>query len=379
MRIAHLITGLDLGGAEMMLFKLLGTMDPAVFEPLAISLVPPGAMGGRIGALGVRVEALGMRRGLPNPGAVLRLARLLRGFRPDLIQTWMYHADLLGALAAPLAGRPTLVWNIRQSDLDPRQTRRGTRVVARLGALLSHWAPDRIVCCSERARAVHRALGYRDDILSVIPNGFDLGCFRPDPGARAELRAELGIDPGTPLVGLVARFDPQKDLQNFLAAAATVRSAQAGCRFLLCGLGMDPANAQLDGWIGAAGLAGDVHLLGPRHDTPRVFAALDLLVSSSAYGEGFPNVIGEAMACGVPCAVTDVGDSALIVSDTGIAVPPRDPQALAGAIARLLGEGPAGLTGRGRAARTHIAAHYDLQCIASRYAELYLSLQRGRT
>jgi glycosyltransferase involved in cell wall biosynthesis len=141
---------------------------------------------------------------------------------------------------------------------------------------------------------------------------------------------------------------------------------------------MDGSNGQLGGWIGAAGLADAVRLLGPRSDTPQVFAALDLLVSSSAYGEGFPNVIGEAMACGVPCAVTDVGDSVLIVADTGLGVPPRDPQALAGAIGRMLDEGPAGLAERGRAARERIAAHYDLPRIAARYGELYLSLHGGK-
>jgi glycosyltransferase involved in cell wall biosynthesis len=178
---------------------------------------------------------------------------------------------------------------------------------------------------------------------------------------------------------LVARFDPQKDLRTFLDASALVRAARPDSRFLLCGPDMDASNRQLGDWIGAVGLADAVHLLGPRRDTPRVFAALDLLVSSSAYGEGFPNVIGEAMACGVPCAVTDVGDSVLIVADTGLGVPPHQPDSLAAAIGRLLDEGPAGLAQRGRAARERIAAHYDLPRIAARYAELYLSVQRGKT
>ncbi len=381
MRVAHVITGLELGGAEMMLFKLLSTMDRAVFEPLVISLIPPGPMGPRIGALGVRVETLDLRRGLPTAGAVVRLVRLLRAFRPDLIQTWMYHADLLGGLVLPLvragSGRPRLVWNIRQSDLDPRQTRRATRIVARLNAGLSRLAPDRILCCSERAREVHLALGYRHGILSVIPNGFELERFRPDAQARVTLRDALAIPAETPLVGLVARFDPQKDLPTFLRAAAVVRAARPDCRFLLCGPGMDAANPQLMGWMADARLGDAVSLLGPRADTPHVFAALDLLVSASAYGEGFPNVIGEAMACAVPCVVTDVGDSALIVGETGRTVPPRDPPALAAAIGSLLAEGPDALADRGRVARARIAAHYALPLIAARYADLYLSLNRG--
>ena len=377
MRVAHLITGLEVGGAEMMLWKLLSTLDRREFEPLVISLVTPGPMSAQIADLGIRVESLGLRRGLPHPGAILRLARLLRAFRPDLLQTWMYHADLLGAIAAPLAGRPPLVWNIRQSDLDPRLTRRGTRLVARLGALISRAAPARIVCCSERARTVHRALGYRDNIMTVIPNGFDLVRFRPDPGARAELRTELGVPAEAPLLGLVARLDPQKDVGTFIQAAQQVQAARPDSRLLMCGQGLHADNRELTARIADSGLGESTSLLGRRSDTPRVFAALDLLVSSSAYGEGFPNVIGEAMACAVPCAVTDVGDSADIVADTGIAVPPRDPQALAGAIVRLLREGPEGLARRGEAARERIADHFSLPRIADSYGSLYRSLDRS--
>lgn len=379
MRIVHLITGLELGGAQMMLLKLLRIMDRGAFEPLVISMVSPEPMGARIAELGIRVETLGMRRGLPDPFALVRLGRLLRGFGPDLVQTWMYHADLIGGLAKSLAvgpsGRPALVWNIRQSDLDPRTTRRGTRWVARLNGRLSHRLPDHIVCCSERAREIHVALGFRQDIVSVIPNGFELDRFRPDPEGRSALRARLAIPCDAPLLGLAARFDPQKDLPNFIAAAARIRAQIPDCRFLLCGEGMDAANPQLSALITQAGLSPSFTLLGPRRDVPQIFVALDLLVSSSAYGEGFPNVIGEAMACGVPCVVTDVGDSGLIVGDTGLTVPPRDPNALAEAALALLAEGPAQRERRCLAARARIASQYSLTRTAARYADLYQHLR----
>lgn len=377
MRVAHVITGLEIGGAEVMLHKLLATMDRADFEPMVVSLVSPGPMGERIAALGIRVETLGMRRGVPSPGALVRLVRLLRRFRPDLVQTWMYHADLLGALARPFLGSAALVWNIRQSDLDPRLSRGGTRAVARVNAWLSHRAPDHILCCSERARRVHSGLGYRSDIMTTIPNGFDLGRFHPDPQARAQLRRELAVALDAPLLGLVARFDPQKDLETFLKSVARVGRSRPDARFLICGQGMDAENAALAGWIRESALGERLHLLGPRIDTPRVFAALDLLVSSSAYGEGFPNVVGEAMASGCPCVVTDVGDSALIVGHTGLAVPPRDPERLASALLGVLGEGHEGLARRGRLARARVESHYALPGIAARYGELYQSLDRG--
>ena len=350
MRIAHVITGLEVGGAEMMLLKLLTAMDRTAFEPLVISLVDPGTHGGADRATwGSRWRRSPWAADLPAPGAVLHLVRRLRAFRPDLVQTWMYHADLLGALALPLvrtgSGRPALVWNIRQSDLDPRQTRRGTRLVARLNALAlpPGPGPHRLLLRACAGRSISPWVTGSAACASSL-TGSTSSRFRPDPRARAALRADLGIAAGAPLVGLVARFDPQKDLPTFLRTAALVRAVPAGLPVPAVRSGdgrrqpaTPAAGSRTPGWRDA------IHLLGPRADTPRVFAALDLLVSASAYGEGFPNVIGEAMACAVPCVVTDVGDSGLIVGDTGLTVPPRDPPALAAAVLRLLDEGPPGL------------------------------------
>lgn len=386
-RVAHVITGLEVGGAQMMLCKLLSALDRGAFEPLVVSLVVPGPMAESFRDLGVPVASLDLPRGRPDPRALVRLVRRLRAFRPDLVQTWMYHADLFGALVRPWlsisAPRPALVWNIRQSDLDPRMTRRSTRLVARVDAWLS-WrgpllGPDRIICCSSRARTVHAALGYRDERITVIGNGFDLEAFRPNPAVRAGLRGELGLTKATPLVGLVGRFDPQKDLPTFIAAAARVHGARPDCRFLLCGTGMDAANPTLAGWLADAGLRDATALLGPRADMANVYPALDLLCLASAYGEGFPNVLGEAMACAVPAVVTDVGDSGLIVGDTGLTVTPRDPVALADALLALLAEDAAARMRRGQAARARIGEQYGLSRIAQLYGVLYQSLVRGST
>ena len=377
-RVVHVITGLDTGGAEMMLYKLLGALPPTQIRSAVVSLLPGGDLAQPIADLGIDVHSLNMRSSLGDPGAALRLVRLLHRLDADLVQTWMYHANLLGALVRPWLGTTPLLWNLRQSNLDPKTSKLGTRLVMRAGAAMSWVAPRCIVCCSERTRDVHRALGYRANIMAMIPNGFELDRFRPDADARSALRSELGIDDSAPLLGLVARFHPQKDLQTFFRAAARVRAERPDCRILVCGHDMRSDNPSISPWVAETGLADAVHLLGPRRDPHRVMAALDVLVSSSAYGEGFPNVIGEAMACGVPCAVTDVGDSALIVGDTGLTVPPRDPSALSAAILTLLGEGPEGLARRGQAARTRIDSEFSLPRIAGRYAELYLSVLRRR-
>ncbi|TVQ85335.1 MAG: glycosyltransferase [Chromatiaceae bacterium] len=378
LRVVHLITGLTTGGAEMMLLKLLTATDPARLQGAVIALVAGGELAGPIADLGVPVSDLGLRRGALDARALPRLLRQLRQLRPDLLQTWLYHADLLGALARPWLGQVPLLWNLRQSNLDMASSKRGTRLVVRLCAPLSHWAPRRILCCSEQTRAVHQALGYSGARMTVIPNGFDLARFRPDPDAAADLRRELGLPLATPLIATAARFDPQKDLPNLFAALARLASAVPAVRLLLCGPAQSPDNPVLRGWIRAAGVDGRVHLLGPRQDIARLFAGCDLVVSAAAYGEGFPNIIGEAMACGTPCVVTAVGDSAAIVGATGAVVPPRDATALAAALQRLLQLDTTARAHLGAQARARVAAHYALPAIAARYTEVYEALAAGR-
>jgi glycosyltransferase involved in cell wall biosynthesis len=367
-------TGLSTGGAELMLYRLLAALDRSTFAPSVVSLLPAGPTAAKIAALGVPVRSLGMRPGVPDPRAAVRLARWLRREGPDVVQTWMYHADLIGGVAARLAGCRQVAWGLRQSTLDPHTSKRSTIWTARACARLSRLVPARIVCCSEASRRVHAALGYAPERMVVIPNGFDLAAYRPDPAARAVVRAELGLPADAPLVGLVARWDPQKDHQMFVWAAARVGDQHPAVHYLLCGDDITPANAALAEWIGAAGLGGRCHLLGPRDDMPRLTAALDVACSASASGEGFSNVLGEAMACGVPCAATDVGDAALIVGDTGRVVPPRDPAALAGALHELLALSPAARQALGQAARRRIEERFTLGACAARYAALYTAL-----
>lgn len=371
LRIAHVITGLGLGGAEGMLERLLSALDGGEFGAAVWSLGALGPVGERLARRGVPVHALGFGRRLPDPRRFHRLVRELRAWRPDVVQTWMYHADLLGGIAASMAGRIPVVWNLRQSTLVRGRTRGTTLAIAKLCALLSARLPSRIVSCSEAAAAAHRAFGYDASRLVCIPNGFDLSRFRPDPQARASLHRELGLEDATPLVGMIARFDPQKDHRTFLAAAGLLAAARPAARFLLCGEGMHAGNAQLQGWIEAAGVHGRCLLLGPRADLPRITAALDVATSSARYGEGFPNVIGEAMACGVPVVATEVGDSGLILGDCGRLVAPGDPAALAAGWEALLALPPEARAAGGLRGRERIAARFSLAAIAARYAALY--------
>lgn len=374
-----IITGLGLGGAEMMLYKLLERADRRSFSFHVLSLTSLGDIGPRIAALGWPVHALEMRAGTVDPRGVASLYRRLRQMRPDVVHTWMYHADLVGGVAARLAGVSALVWGIRNSTLQPGRSKWKTRLVVRLNALLSRRLPAGILSCSEAARDVHVALGYAAEKMTVVPNGFDLSRFRPDPEARSSVRAELGLSPGTPLVGLIGRFDPQKNHAGFLRAAGLLKQTQPAVRFVLAGAGLDAGNPELLRRAQDAGVSDAVFWLGQRDDMPRLMASLDVLASSSSYGEAFPNVIGEAMACGVPCAVTDVGDSGAIVGDTGRVVSPGDMPALAAAISALLSLNATDRASISDRARARIQEHFEIGSVVRRYEDYYRALACGAT
>lgn len=374
LRIVHIITGLDTGGAEMMLCELLSAMDRTVFSSEVISLMDTGPIGERIMQSGIPVQALGMRPGVPDPVAIFSLARRLRRAAPDLVQTWMYHADLIGGLAAKMAGNVPVVWGIHNSDLDPEETKRSTIWTARACAGLSRWLPRKIICCAEVARQIHVGIGYDGSRMVVIPNGFDTDKFRPDAQKRAMVRRELGIHDEALLVGMVGRFHPQKDHQNFIKAASLLHKRFPDVQFLLCGEGLSWENRALSDWIDTAGLRNRFHLPGRRNDIPAIMAALDVYCSSSSFGEAFPMVIGEAMACGVVCVVTDVGDSGLIVGDTGAVVEPRNARALADGIERLLKMPAQERKALGLRGRVRIRENFRLDVIAGSYAGLYRQL-----
>lgn len=372
-RILHLITDLDIGGAENMLAKLVSAADRQRFENIVVSMTNGGALRAAIEQAGIRVATLGIGRGVPNPIALFRLQRLMRTLRPDILQTWLYHADLLGLLARGWRRRPRLVWNLRGTDLEMSMlSTLVLRVLARLSSV-----PDVVIHNSEAGRRVHARMGYRPRRWEPIPNGFDLDKFRPDPGARAKLRAELDLPVDCLLIGLVARYDPMKNHGNFLAAAQILTKSREDVYFVLVGRDVEPSNSALANAIADLDLGRKVRLLGQRMDVPAVTAALDIATLSSSPGEGFPTVVGEAMACAVPCVVTDVGDARAIVGDTGRVVPPKDPESLASAWQHLLEAGEEGRKSLGAAARERMEKHYTLSTVIRRYEDLYEQLAEG--
>ncbi len=376
-KVVHIITGLSVGGAENMLFKLVARMDRTEFAPEVISLSGIGPVGAMMREVGIPVRALEMRPNLPNPALVLQLARWLRQSRPQVVQTWLHHADLLGGIAARMAGRIPLAWNIRHSNLDPATIKRQTILIGRACARLSHTLPQRIVCCSEAGREEHARLGYDADKLLVIPNGFDLTAYQPSNIARHTVRTELGIPGDAPLIGLIGRFHPMKDHATFIQAAALLHRQRPDVHFLCCGEEITWQNEALASRIREANLSDRFHLLGQRGDMPQIAAALSIGTLCSLYGEGFPNVIGEAMACGVPCVVTDVGDSATIIGETGRVVPLRAPEALSAAWKNLLDRAPAAVERGAVAARQRVETLFALDAVVGRYQQMYKELIRA--
>jgi len=376
-KVMHVITTLGPAGAETMLCRIAAGMDGTRFENEIVSLRDILDQAGRMRAIGVRVRTLGMKKSVPNPLLVMRLARWIRESKPDVIHTWMYHANLIGALAARLADNVPVVWGIHHSALNPRVDKHRTVLVNRICALMSREFPARIVFCSEASLRFHKELGYDAEKLELVPNGVDPEQFRPDPIARLSVREELGIPADALLIGMAARFHPQKDHGNFSRAAERLHKQLPEVHFLLCGLNISWQNSQLAGSVEAAGLVDCCHLLGVRQDLPRLFAAMDIATTSSISGEAFPVVVAEAMASRTPCVVTDVGDSALIVDRTGSVVPPGDPHALSEAWRKLLEAGPGERLQLGMAARHRIQQHFALPVIVEQHQAIYAQVAAG--
>ncbi len=351
-----------------MLARLLERTDREKFQPRVIVLRGGGPVEARIRALDVRVDDAGLDGGGAVPAALWRLWRWVRDFEPDLIQGWMVYGSLAAQVVRRVARRPApAVWNLRHSLDATRVERRRTVLIIRRMAKLSRRA--RAVIYNSRTSArQHEAIGYDARRTVVIPNGFDTSVYRPDARARAEIRGELNLEEGTRLVGLVARYHPVKDHRMFLEAAARLAAAHEGVHFVLAGRGTE--SAEMAARIGGAGLAGRVHTLGERADTERIAAALDLATCSSM-SESFPNAIGEAMACGVPCVSTNVGDAAYLMGETGRVVEPGNPEALEAAWREMLSLDEGRLRRMGEAGRERIRRHFSIEQIARRYQDLY--------
>ncbi len=368
-KVVHIITDLCAGGAQMMLYKLLTSSDRTLFDPVVISLMDKGRLSDRIEALNVPVYAIDISPQKPSLAAVSRLISTVKKVQPDLIQGWLSHGNIAAQLASICLFKPVL-WNVRHLALSKLDAKTATIKISQLLAYLSY-LPNKIIYNSKLGAYQHEQLGYRTSKTKIIPNGFDTKVLVPSVQARSKVRAELNVAEDTLIISLFARYDPVKDHHNFLKAAKLLLEVYPETHFLLAGEEVDPKNKLLCQLIDSLKLAQHVHLLGVRQDIPYLTAAIDIATSASIT-EGFANVIGEAMACGVTCVVTDVGDSAWIVGETGIVVKPKDSQALCQAWIELIDLGAEARYKLGVKARQRIEENYSLAAIVRQYEQLYL-------
>lgn len=370
-RILHVTSGLGVGGAETMLFRLVQSLHGHDGHEHAVVALT-GTSSFDFKSIGVPVDVVDLKK-MANPlSSLARLRQAIRRHEPDLIQAWMYHGNVAATLAAP-KGVP-IVWGIHHSLHDVGNEKFSTRVLIGVGAKLGNWRNvRRIVYVSGKSKAQHCLRGYPEAKAIIIPNGFNCVEFSPDDGTRVSVRSELGFGDNHLLIGNFGRYHPVKDHDLLLRAFATIATDFARARLLLAGTGMTEANSELIELIRMLGIADQVVLLGPRNDMPRMYNALDLYVLSSK-SESFPNVLGEASACGVPSISTDVGDAARIVSEAGCIIPPSCIGGLCDALRQMLSLGSLERRSIGARARQNVVDHYELPVIVRAYAGLYEDL-----
>lgn len=376
-RVCHVIVGLNVGGAELMLNRLIQSHLPsAEYVHVVISLTSLGSVGARLQAQGVEVQVLNLGGAWDALPKLAELIRILRQIRPDVVQTWMYHADLLGGLAARMAGIENVIWGIRTTDVSAGGSR-ATGAVRWLCARLSRWIPHTIVCAAEASRCVHVALGYRADRMVVVPNGFDLPRLQATPEQVAALRSACGFSADTVVVGTLGRFNAVKDPHNFVRAAGLLAREYPRAQFLMVGRDCNAANVQLMGWIKDIGCEDRFVLLGERSDAPVCLAAMDVFCLSSRT-EGFPNVVGEAMAMRKACVVTDVGDAAYLLGECGVVVPKEDSAALAEGLSKLVGLSVVDRNFLGAQAHARIATEFTMDRTRERFEAVYANVLAGQ-
>jgi glycosyltransferase involved in cell wall biosynthesis len=360
LNVLFLTRALDLGGAERQLVVLAAALARRGHTVRVGTFYGGGPLELDLGVAGVPVVDLG-KSGRWDLAFTARLCSLVRETRPDVIHGYLVAANLVATAVRPWARGARIVWGVRASDMDLARYDGFQEATFQVARHASRCA-DVIVANSRAGARFHVDRGYPAERMVVVPNGIDTVRFRPRPERRVDVREELGLDPAATVVGLVARLDPMKDHGTFLAAAALLARRRPDVRFVAVGGG--PPGA-LDRWTSraaAAGIDGVVRFVGPRLDPERVYAALDVATSTSAFGEGFPNAVAEAMACGVPCVVTDVGDAGDIVARPDRVVPPGDATALARAWERVIDE----RTDEAEALRRSIEERYSVARLVER-------------
>ena len=375
MKIIHIITGLGDGGAEHALFKI--CKYDVANKHLVISLKGPGKYSSLLSKLGIKVYCLKIR--FFSIHKFIFLIKLLRFLKPDIVQTWLVHADFLGSIAARLASINNILWNVRYSNIEIGKAKLTTIFIIKILSLLSYLIPKFIVTVSKKAKKIYEITGYNKRLFKFIPNGYDLSILKINKLQKINFRKKIKVKKNVALIGNVARYDPQKDHLNLLNALSLIREKNINFFCVLVGYNVNQNNIDLISEIKRLKLYDHVKLLGQTDNVSQVMNGLDIHVLSSSYGEGFPNVVAESMACGTPSIVTDVGDSALIVGKTGWVVPPKNSIKLANAIEKALREkGTNKWNKRCNKARLRIKEKFSIGKMITSYNEVWSKVYKEK-
>lgn len=366
-RIIHIITGLNNGGAEMMLYKLLENIDKSKYKIEVISMMDKGIMGPKIENLGINVHTLDMKQGIPSIKSILKARKICSD--ADFIQSWMYHADLFSFIIGKIFMNKKVIWGIRRANLEKGKNKKSLLMIAKINSFLSKFVNE-IVSCSIEAKKTHIDYGFKESKIVVIPNGFSIEKYSYNSEAKKKLLKELGINENKTILSVVGRWNILKDHKNALDSLVLLKEKYSNLIMIFAGTGMKKNNKELIDLIKERNLGNEIYLLGRREDIPDIMSATDIYVSSSS-GEGFPNVIGEAMACETPCVVTNVGDSAYIVGETGIVVPRQKPKQLANGIEKLLKLDLEKREELVKFARQRIVDNFEVSKVVEMYTKLY--------
>ena len=355
-----------------MLYRLIKYRPDLASSTIVVSLSDDGKMGLALKKMGVTVISLRMNRWFSSFSAIFRLFRIIRSERPNVVHTWMYHANLLGGIASIIAGNKNIIWSIRRADLSIGESV-PTFLIMKIGALLSKTIPQAIVCVAESGMKNHKKYGYDATKMIVIPNGYDVRGRKPKESERKKIRERFNIADDEIVIGTVGRFHASKDYGNFVTSSSIISSHYKKVRFFMIGRGVDRSNSILVGWINKMDCADKFYLFGEINDVPAHMSAMDIFCLSSKT-EGFPNVVAEAMSMSLPCVVTDVGDVKRIVGEAAIIVEPGNSTALSIGLSEMLSQSAECRKDIGLKASNRIKKEYPLSATCEKYDRLYFSL-----
>lgn len=370
-KVAHIIIGLNVGGAELMLKRLIihSTQQSSEFEHSVVSLTDLGVIGPQLQQKGVNVYQLGMGSIQSVPKTFYKLQKLLKKIQPDVVQTWMYHADFLGGLAAKSIGVKNIIWGIRTTDVSQGASKL-TVYLSKLCAKLSYIIPNTIICAAQVSKSYHIGIGYDKTKMIVIPNGFDLEALHATKEQGLAIRRQNDLSEKDMVIGSVGRFNPVKNQRLFVEMAAELVKDIPELKFMMVGRDNTAENKELMTWIKDYKLENNFRLLGQRSDIPQCLKAMDIFCLHSKT-EGFPNVLVEALFLNLPCLSTDAGDSKIILQDNGYVVPADDLFKLTSSMKQLIKQVLSCDNFMNLNSRGYIIKNFSIDSISKKYEKVW--------